>query len=83
MLTFSLIIKSKPNTMTREKVYRFKNVPNLYADIHGNFFFKNYPVRKVYNNGTMAVRIGKTKLGIKKLRSLAYVSFAIKENLPF
>jgi hypothetical protein len=55
----------------------------LYADENGNFFFKNYPVKKVYNNGSPAVRIGKTKFGIKKLRSLAYVSFITPLQLPF
>jgi len=57
----------------KQKVFRFKNIPDLYADEAGNFFYNNTPVKKVYNNGTLAVRVGKTKLGIKKLRTLAYL----------
>ena len=69
--------------MTKEKIYRFKNIPNLYADEKGNFFYNDAPVPKVYNNGTAAVRVGKTKYGIKKLRSLAYISFITPQQLPF
>ena len=69
--------------MIKQKVFRFKNIPDLYADESGNFFFNNAPVKKVYNNGTFAVRVGKTKRGIKKLRTLAYVSFITPLQLPF
>lgn len=66
-----------------EKVYKFKGIAHLHADENGNFFFKNSPVPKVYNNGSAAVRIGKTKLGLRKLRTLAYMDFITKEELPF
>jgi len=69
--------------MEKQKVYRFKGIHDLYADESGNFFFKNYPVKKIYNNGSAAIRIGKTKRGIKKLRTLAYVSFIAPQELPF
>jgi hypothetical protein len=69
--------------MTKQKVYKFKNIPELYADLSGNFFFNQTPVPKVYNNGSSAVRIGKTKYGIKKLRTLAFVSYVIIDDLPF
>ena len=69
--------------MQKQKVYKFKGIPDLYADENGNFFFNEHPVPKVYNNGTMAVRVGKTKYGIKKLRTLAYVSSIVPFQLPF
>jgi hypothetical protein len=37
----------------------------------------------VYNNGSLAVKVGKTKYGIKKLRGLAYISSKEVEELPF
>lgn len=61
----------------------FKNIPGLYADEDGNFFFNNAPAKKVYNNGTLAIRTGKIKRGIKKLRSLAFVSHIVIDELPF
>jgi len=69
--------------MIKQKVFKFKNIPGLYADEAGNFFFNNVPAKKVYNNGTLAIRTGKIKRGIKKLRTLAYVAFIEREELPF
>ena len=68
--------------MTKQKVYKFRGIENLYSDMNGNFFFNESPVPKVYNNGTLAVRIGKTKRGIKKLRTLAYISFIPLDFCP-
>ena len=67
----------------KETIYLFKDVPDLCADTDGNFYYKNRPVKKIYNNGTLSVRTGNTKLGIKKLRSLAYRSFIEKTECPF
>ena len=83
MLTFSLIINLKFSSMQKQKVFMFRGIPHLYADEKGNFFYNHAPVPKVYNNGTMAVRVGKTKYGIKKLRLLAYPSFIMCDDLPF
>ena len=69
--------------MEKQKVYKFRGISDLHADEKGNFFYRNNPVPKVYNNGSMSVRIDKTKLGIKKLRALAYVSFIEKVECPF
>jgi len=66
----------------KQKVYKFKGIENLFADMNGNFFFNQTPVPKVYNNGSAAVRIGKRKFGIKKLRSLAYVSYVLTDDCP-
>jgi hypothetical protein len=69
--------------MPKEKMYMFKGIDGLYADNKGNFFFHNRPAPTVYNNGSLAVRVGKTKYGIKKLRTIAYVSFIEIVALPF
>jgi len=69
--------------VTKQKVYKFRGIENLYADENGNFFFKQTPVPKVYNNGTLSVRVGKRKYGIIKLRTLAFVSFIVPDALPF
>ena len=69
--------------MAKDKVFMFKGIPDLYADTKGNFFFNGSPVPKVYNNGSMAVRVGKTKYGIKKLRTLAYSSIITLPECPF
>jgi len=69
--------------MEKEKVYKFKGIAGLYADSQGNFFYKDAPAKKIYNNGTLSVLCGRKKRGIKKLRSLAYVSFVTPLQLPF
>lgn len=69
--------------MPKEKVYKFKGIEGLYSDLKGNFFFNGRPVQQVYNNGSLAVRVGKTKYGVKKLRTLAYVSYIETQGLPF
>ena len=69
----------------KEEVYLFKGIPDLYADMKGNFFYKGAPARKVYNNGSMAVLCNRTKRGLKKLRTLAYrAAIEVEEvHLPF
>jgi hypothetical protein len=69
--------------MEIEEVYKFKGVDGLHADLKRNFFYNGAPVRKVYNNGSISVMIGKSKRGIIKLRKRAYKSTVIKEELPF
>ncbi len=69
--------------MAKETVYKFKGIEHLHADLRGNFFYKGTPARKVYNNGSMAVLAGRTKYGIKKLRTLAYKAVIETEELPF
>lgn len=58
--------------MPYKTIYKFKGINDLYADEHGNFFFKNRPARKVYNKVSIAVLCGRSKKGIIKLRKLAY-----------
>ena len=69
----------------KEVVYKFKGIEGLYCDLKGNFFFKGKPLSKIYNNGTLAIRIGKTKRGLKKLRTLAFkTTIDVQEQaLPF
>ncbi len=69
--------------MTVEKIYKFRGIDFLHADERGNFFFHNKPVPKVYNNGSLAVRVGKTKLGLIKLRTLAYSTSQAIYECPF
>jgi len=69
--------------MEIEEVYKFRGIPGLHADMKGNFFYNSSRIRKVYNNGSISVMIGKSKRGIIKLRTLAYKSTIIKEELPF
>jgi len=70
--------------MKIQAIYKFKGVDHLYADTKGNFFFKNKPARKVYNNGSISVMCGKTKRGIIKLRTLAYkTTLIVNDTLPF
>ncbi len=64
-------------------IYKFKGIDNLYADHKGDFFYNDRPIKKVYNNGSLSVLIGKSKRGIIKLRKLAYKTYKQKEILPF
>lgn len=58
--------------LTIMHIFRFKGFDNLHCDMDGNFFVNDKPVKKVYNNGSLAILVGKSKLGIIKLRKLAY-----------
>lgn len=66
-----------------ETVYKFKGIENLHCDLKGNFFFNEKPIKKVYNNGSVAVLAGKSKLGLIKLRKLAYKSKIEVNECPF
>lgn len=67
----------------QEIVYKFKGFSDLHADINGNFFYKDKPATKVYNNGSVSLLIGKSKISIKKLRANAYKEYIQKVILPF
>jgi hypothetical protein len=67
----------------KQEIYRFKGIEDLYADMDGNFFYKGKPAKKMYNNGTVAIKCGTTKRGLIKLRTLAYKSSMEIEDLPF
>jgi hypothetical protein len=71
--------------MAKHTVYLFKGIPDLYADMKGNFFYKGRPAPKVYNNGSLAMKCHRTKRGLKKLRTLAYKATVEREEeiLPF
>lgn len=69
--------------MAVEKIYKFHGIEDLHCDAKGCFFFKDKPVPKVYNNGSLAVRVGRTKYGLKKLRTLAYVAYKEISHCPF
>ena len=56
----------------KETVYKFKGINDLYCDLSGNFFYKDKHAKKVYNNGSASVLCGRSKLGLIKLRKLAY-----------
>jgi len=71
------------NNLDFEEVYKFNGIDNLHCDLKGNFYFNNKPIKKVYNNGSLSVLIGKSKRGIKTLRKLAYKSTKEKEYSPF
>lgn len=66
-----------------ETVYKFKGVDNLHCDLKGNFFYNEKPVRKIYNNGSIAISVNKSKLGLNKLRKLAYKSQIEINECPF
>lgn len=66
-----------------EVVYKFTNIENLYCDLKGNFFYNDKPVKKVYNNGSIAVKIGNSKRGLISLRKQAYKSQKEKIYCPF
>ena len=69
--------------MPVEVIYKFRGIDDLYADKDGNFFFKDRPARKVYNNGSEAVLCGRSKRGVKKLRTLAYKATREVREWPF
>ena len=69
--------------MATQIVYLFKDIPDLYADLNGNFFYKGKPTKKVYNNGSIAVLCGNTKRGIITLRKLAFKSTITIADCPF
>ena len=69
--------------MPQQKIYRFKGIEDLHADENGNFFFRNKRAKKIVNNGSLAVLAGRTKYGIKKLRTLAYKTSVQVEECPF
>lgn len=71
------------NSLDYEKIYRFTNVPGLYVDMAGNFQHDDKPVKKVCNNGSLAVQVGSRKFGIKKLRKTAFKDFKPKNICPF
>lgn len=62
--------------------YKFLNIEGLV--FHSEKFWMNEkPCKVVYNNGSKSVLVGKTKLGISKLRKKA-VKIEIEEiKLPF
>ena len=60
--------------------YTFSGYKGLYADEKGQFYYKDKPVKKVYNNGSISVLVGTTKIGLIKLRKLAVKS---TDNAPF
>lgn len=64
-------------------VYKFKNIPDLHCDLDGNFYYKDKPIKKVYNNGSLAVKIGNSKRGLISLRKQAYKSQKEKIYCPF
>lgn len=55
-----------------EVIYKFTGIENLYCDLKGNFFYNEKPIKKVYNNGSIAVKIGNSKRGLISLRKIAY-----------
>ena len=71
--------------MKKVIIYKFKGIDDLYADMKGDFYFKNQPARKVYNKGSIAVLCGRSKRGLIKLRKLAYKTFAnvAEDGCPF
>ena len=69
--------------MPIQQVYLFKGIPDLYADLQGNYFYKGKPVKKTYNNSSLAIRCGNTKRSIIKLRGLAYKSSITIPDCPF
>jgi hypothetical protein len=50
--------------------YYFTNIQGLFWH-SGNFWFNEIQVQKVYNNGSLSLLIGSSKIGIKKLRKYA------------
>jgi len=66
-----------------KKIFRFKGIEDLYCDTSGNFFYKDKPTRKVYNNGTISVMLGKSKKGVISLRKIAYKSEIEDDFIPF
>lgn len=66
-----------------ETVYKFKGIESLHCDLKGNFFYNEKPIKKVYNNGSVAVLVGKSKFGLIKLRKLAYKSKIEINECPF
>ena len=69
--------------MTKIIRYTFAGYPNLTADEKGQFYFRNKPVRKVYNNGSIAVLVGTTKIGLITLRKVATKTITEELHLPF
>jgi len=64
-------------------IFRFHGMENLYCDLDGNFFFNDKPIKKVYNNGSLAININGSKKGIIKLRKLAYKTQIEDSYCPF
>ena len=66
-----------------KEIFRFKGIDGLYCDMDGNFFYNDRPTRKVYNNGSLSVMVGKSKRGIISLRKIAYKELIIEDVCPF
>ena len=66
-----------------DMIYRFTNAPGLYVDMDGNFHHDDKPVKKICNNGSLAIQVGSRKFGIKKLRKTAYKDFKPRYTCPF
>lgn len=49
--------------------YSFKNYPNLYFH-SGQFWFEEKICKRVENNGSLSIKVNKSKLGLKKLRKM-------------
>ena len=62
--------------------YSFKNYPNLYFH-SGQFWFEEKICKRVENNGSLSIKVNKSKLGLKKLRKNA-IKFIIElQTCPF
>jgi hypothetical protein len=66
-----------------KQIFRFRNVEGLYAEMDGSFHHPEKRVKKVCNNGGLAIQIGRTKYGIKRLRKNAYKDFIDDYKYPF
>jgi uncharacterized protein with ACT and thioredoxin-like domain len=61
--------------------YHFKNITGLVCDSSGNFSYNNTPIKKCWRPGQVFLNIKKKRIGIKKLRKLAFKTESI--HVPF
>ena len=69
--------------MIMKQIFRFHNAPGLYVDMNGIFHHDTKRVKKVCNNGSLAIQVGSIKYGAGKLRKTAYKDFITEYELPF
>lgn len=75
-------MSKKINTIVTVNGYRFNDWPGLLWH-SGGWWINDVQTKPVFNNGSLAIRYGGTKIGIKKLRKQAIPCIVTIDNIPF
>lgn len=69
--------------MNYKNVFKFKNIPDLYCEEDGSFYYKEKLIHKRYRVGQIYLQLDKKRFGIKTLRKIAYKAKIEINDLPF